>query len=232
MASGRGDPAAYHRVMTATRRCDQCGSAFVPRREHARFCSGRCRIRWNSSKTGDPVTEVSALTWSVQAMDDLMRQLPLICADDGSRALMVIAEVVWQVTIVDATLVRYYPDAYDDVLAGQPRAERARIEGILSGLRFVRNQLRDEAAYGDFVGWPGGPGSGGGRVTAWVWQPVSQPALGALPASGRAWETTRYRDYGTYVAGHQVGETFRRVAAFLRLAAAAAPADVSAAAAR
>jgi hypothetical protein len=208
--------------------------AFVPRREHARFCSGRCRIRWNSGKTGDPVTEVSALTWSVQAMHDMMRRLPLMCADDGPRALAVIAEVVWQVTIVDATLVRYYPDAYDDVLAEQPRAERGRIEGTLSGLRFVRNQLRDEAAYADFVAWPGGTGSGGGSVTARVWQPVPEPALGSLPASGQAWETTRYRDYRSYLAGHQVGETFRRAAAFLRLAASGAPAvaGVSAAAAR
>jgi hypothetical protein len=210
--------------MADSRRCDQCGTAFVPRREHARFCSGRCRVRWKHGPLGDPVTEVSALAWSVIAMDDMARRLPQVCAGDRPRALAVIGEVVWQVTIVDATLVRYYPDLYDGVLAEQSQAERRRIEGTLSGLRFVRNRLRDKAAYGDFVSWPGGSGSGGGPVTAWVWQPVPEPALEALPPSGRAWETTRYGDYRDFLACRAVGETFGRATAFLGLAASATPA--------
>ena len=226
-ASGPGPPggrAAYHRVMADSRRCDQCGTAFVPRREHARFCSGRCRVGWKRRQLGDPVTEVSALGWSVSAMDDMTRRLPLVCADDRPRALTVIGEMVWQVTIVDATLVRYYPDLYDGVLDEQPPAERRRIEGTLSGLRFVRNRLRDKAAYGDFVGWPGGTGSGGGPVTAWVWQPVPEPALESLPPSGRAWETTRYGDYQDFLARRAVGETFGPATAFLSRVASAAPA--------
>jgi len=35
---------------------------------------------------------------------------------------------VWWVTIVDANLVRYHSGAYDQVLAGQPAADRALIE--------------------------------------------------------------------------------------------------------
>jgi hypothetical protein len=219
--------------MTDTRRCDQCGAVFVPRREHARFCSGRCRVRWNRVPPGDPVTEVSALAWSVSALSDMTQRLPLVRASDAPRALSVIAEVVWQVTIVDATLVRYYPDGYDGVLAGQARAERRRIEGTLSGLRYVRNRLRDEAARGDFVGWPGGPGSGG-PVSAWAWQPVPAPALESLPAGGRSWETTRYGDYQDFLAGRLVGETFGRAVAFLSRAASAEPAvaGISAPAAR
>jgi hypothetical protein len=215
------------------RRCDQCGKAFEPRREHARFCSGRCRVGWKHGQLGDPVTEVSALAWSVVAMDDMTRRLPLVCADDRPRALAVIGEMVWQVTIVDATLVRYYPDLYDGVLAEQPRAERRRIEGTLSGLRFVRNRLRDQAAYRDFVSWPGGPGSGGGPVTAWDWQPVPAPALESLPPSGRSWEMARYGDYRDFLARRAVGETFARATAFLSLAASATPAvaDITAAAA-
>jgi hypothetical protein len=209
--------------MTDVRRCDQCGSAFVPRREHARFCSGRCRLRWNHGQPGDPVTEISALAWSVIAMDDMTPRLPLVWAGDRPRALAVIGEVVWQVTIVDATLVRYYPDLYDGVLAGQPRAERRGIEGTLSGLRFVRNRLRDQAACGGFVSWPRGSGSGGGPVTDWVWQPVPEPALEFLPPTGRSWETTRYGDYRDFLARRAVGETFGRATAFLNLAAAAAP---------
>jgi hypothetical protein len=210
--------------MADSRRCDQCGTAFVPRRKHARFCSGRCRVAWKRGQLGDPVTEVSALAWSVTAMDDMTRRLPMVRADDRPRALTVIGEVVWQVTIVDATLVRYYPDLYDGVLAEQSPAERRRIEGTLSGLRFVRNRLRHPAAYGDFVSWPGGSGSGGGPVTAWVWQPVPAPALEALPPSGRSWETARYGDYRDFLALRAAGETFGRAAAFLSRAACAAPA--------
>ncbi|MGH3159200.1 MAG: hypothetical protein ACRDNF_21865 [Streptosporangiaceae bacterium] len=36
-------------------------------------------------------------------------------------------------TIVDATLVRYYPDAYDGVLAGRSAQERRLIEDTLAG---------------------------------------------------------------------------------------------------
>ena len=36
----------------------------------------------------------------------------------GPRAFTVIGEMVWWVTIIDATLVRHHPNAYDRVLAG------------------------------------------------------------------------------------------------------------------
>jgi hypothetical protein len=210
--------------MADTRRCDQCGTVFVPRRQHARFCSGACRVRWNRGKAADPVTEVSALRWSVEAMGDMTRRLPPVRADDRPRALAVISEMVWQVTIVDATLVRYYPDVYDGVLAGRPPGERRRIEGTLSGLRFVRNRLRHQAASGDLVAWPGDPESDGGPVTAWAWQPAPAPALESVPPAGRSWETTRYGDYRDFLAGRAVGETFGRATAFLALAASSVPA--------
>lgn len=213
----------YHRLMGDLRRCDHCGAAFAPRREHARFCSGRCRVAWNRVPPGDPVTEVSALAWSVTALGDMTRLLPSVRTGDRQQALAAVGEMVWQVTIVDATLVRYYPNVYDSVLAARPRAERRRIEGTLSGLRFVRNRLQDEAAYGDFVAWPGGSGPGG-PVTGWAWQPVPAPALESLPPGSRPWETMRYRDYRDCLAGRTAGETFGRAAAFLSLAAASTPA--------
>jgi predicted nucleic acid-binding Zn ribbon protein len=217
--------------MTDPRHCDQCGTAFVPRREHARFCSGRCRVGWNHGRRGDPVTEASALAWSVVAMDDMTRRLPLVRARDRARALAIIGEVVWQVTIVDATLVRYYPDRYDDVLAAQPPAARRRTEGTLSGLRFVRNKLRDEAGYGDFVSWPGSSGPAASPLTAWTWQPVPAPALDALPPSGQSWESTRYGDYREFLARRPVGETFGWATSFLTQAAAPAVAGLTAPAA-
>ena len=61
-----------------------------------------------------------------------------------------------------------------------------------------------------------------------------EPALASLPPRGLAWEAMRYRAYQARLAGYTVGATFARAAAFLKLAAANAPAitDASAHAAR
>ena len=221
--------------MADIRTCEQCGTSFVPRREHARFCSARCRAAWNRENTGDLKAGVSALRWSITAMSDTTQRLPRIAAGDRPRAFTVIGEAVWWVTIVDATLVRHHPGAYDAVLAGQTAAERQRTEGTLAGLRFVRNQIGDEADLAEFVE-PGDSGHGAeaGRITSWTWKPRPEPVLALLPPRGRAWEMTRYRAYQDRLAGHTIGETFGRASAFLKLAAANAPAiaDASAPAGR
>jgi len=206
------------------RNCEQCGTSFVPRREHARFCSARCRAIWNREHTGDLKAGASALVWSVTAMSDTTRRLPRVRAWDRPRAFAVIGEAVWWVTIVDATLVRHHPDVYDAVMARQPPAERRLIEGTLTGLRFVRNRIGDEADLGEFIE-PGEAGQGAGerRITGWTWKPVPEPALASLPPRGQAWEMTRYRGYQAHLAGHTIGETFGKAAAFLKLAAANAP---------
>jgi hypothetical protein len=218
--------------MADVRRCDQCGSVFAPRREHARFCSARCRVAWNRARRDDrrpvePVTEGSALQWSVTAMNDIVAQLPGLSASDQRAcdpptALAVIGEIVWQLTIVDATMVRYHSDVYDGLLAGEPAAERRLLEGTMSGLRFVRNHLRGAADRAAFAG----PAAGDEQapVTAWTWRPVPEPALPALGPRGKAWELTRYGDYQEFLVGHPVGETFGRGAAFLSLAAEHLPA--------
>jgi hypothetical protein len=213
------------------RDCEQCGTSFVPRREHARFCSARCRAAWNREHSGDAAAGASALQWSVTAMSDTTGRLPRMRAGDRPRAFAVISEAVWWVTIVDATLVRHHPDAYDSVLAGQAPAERQLTEGILAGLRFVRNRIGDEADLAEFIE-PGdaGPGAGEGRIRGWTWKPVPVPALGSLPQRAQAWEMTRYQAYQAQLAGHTIGATFGRAAEFLKLAAADATAitDISA----
>lgn len=73
-------------------------------------------------------------------MCDVTERLGRVRAGDQARALATVSEAVWWVTIVDATLVRHHPAAYDGILAGEPPAERRLIEGTLAGLRFVRNQ--------------------------------------------------------------------------------------------
>jgi hypothetical protein len=221
--------------MADIRDCEQCGTSFVPRREHARFCSARCRAAWNREHVGDPAAGASALVWSITAMSDTTDRLTRVRAADRPRAFTVISEAVWWVTMVDATLVRHHPDAYDGVLAGQSPEERQLVEETLAGLRFVRNQIGDEADLAEFIE-PGESGHGAqkGRITGWTWRSVPEPALGSLPPRGQAWETTRYQAYQAQFAGHTIGETFARAVAFLKLAAANTPAitDASAHAAR
>jgi hypothetical protein len=221
--------------MADIRDCEQCGTSFVPRREHARFCSARCRAAWNRDHVGDPAAGASALVWSITAMSDTTDRLTRVRAADRPRAFTVISEAVWWVTMVDATLVRHHPDAYDGVLAGQSPEERQLVEETLAGLRFVRNQIGDEADLAEFIE-PGESGHGAerGRITGWTWRSVPEPTLGSLPPRGQAWETTRYQAYQAQLAGHTIGETFARAVAFLKLAATNTPAitDASAHAAR
>jgi len=207
---------------------------FAPRREHARFCSVRCRVAWNREEMGDPAVEVRALQWSITAMSDAAERLHVVWAWDRPQAFAVVGEAVWWVTIVDATLVRYHPGTYDGVMAGQIPAERRLVEGTLAGLRFVRNRIGHEIDLAEFIepGAPG-PGAGEGHITGWTWKSVPEPALASLPPDGQAWEMTRYRAYQAQLAGHTTGEIFGRAVAFLTLAAASATAitDVSAQAA-
>jgi hypothetical protein len=220
--------------MADTRSCERCGGVFEPRREHARFCSARCRVAWNRENATDRAADVSALDWSIAAMGDATARVLGARAWDRSRAFAVITEAVWWVTIVDATLVRYHPDTYDDVLAGQPAAESQLIEEILGGLRFVRNRMGPYLDPADFIEpQEVVPGAGAGGVTAWRWKSVPEPTLASLPPRGQAWEMTRYRAYEAQLAGRTVGEIFQRAAAFLKLAAeqAVPAADASAPAA-
>jgi hypothetical protein len=205
-----------------TRTCDECGTVYEPRREHDRFCGAGCRAAWNSDRMGDPAGGASVLAWSVTAMGDAVARLGQMKAADQPRALAVIGEAVWWVTIVDATLVRHHPDVYDDMMAAQGPGRRRVIEEALGGLRFVRNRMGDEADLAEFIG-SGGPGAREAPITAWRWQPVPQPAPGPLTPRGQAWEMTRYRAYLARLAGRAVGGTFGCTAEFLTMAAAASP---------
>jgi hypothetical protein len=208
-----------------TRACERCGTSFVPRREHARFCSPACRAAWNREHAGDLQAGISALAWSITAMTDTTQRLSQVTAWHQAQAFAVIAEAVWWVTMVDATLVRHHLDAYDAVIAGQAPAERQLTEQTLAGLRFVRNQIGDEADLAEFVApGQGSPDSGNGHITGWRWKPAPEPKLAALAPRGLAWEMTRYQAYQAQLAGHPIGETFARAAVFLQHAVADAPA--------
>lgn len=205
--------------MADLRNCERCGTPFEPRREHARFCSARCRVAWNREHTGALRQDASALDWSIVAMRDTTQRLARARVRDRVQAVAVVSEAVWWVTIVDATLVRYHPEAYDRTMAAQPPAERQLTEETFAGLRFVRNWMGYHADPADFVQpQQGAPAAAGARITGWTWRPMPKPVLGWLPPRGRAWERARYDAYQAQLAGHTIGETFRRATAFLTLA--------------
>lgn len=206
--------------MRNVRTCEQCGDEFTPPREHARFCSAACRVAWNQEHTRDPEAATSALGWSFTAMREVIGRLARDESGYRARGFEVIGEAVWRVTLVDATLVRYHPQAYETALRTLNSAERRAIEATFGGLRFVRNQLGYHVDPVDFIR-PArtGPGSGPG-VTAWGWRSVPEPGLSSLRSAARTWELKRYRAYQGQLADHLIGETFGRASSFLELAAA------------
>jgi hypothetical protein len=153
-------------------------------------------------------------------MIDTTERLPRVRAWDRARALAVIGEAVWWVTIVDATLLRHQPETYDAVMAGQTLAQRQVTEETLAGLRFVRNQIGLDIDLAEFIE-PAGAGRGAAkrRITAWTWKPAAEPALTSPSPRGEEWERTRYRAYQAQLAGYTIGETFGRAAEFLKLTA-------------
>jgi hypothetical protein len=145
-----------------TRTCEQCGIVFTPRREHARFCSAACRVAWNQEHTGNPQAGASALDWSVTAMRDAVERLATEQAPDQARGFEMISDAVWRVTLVDATLVRYHPRAYEAVMRAQGPAARRTVEQTLAGLRFVRNRMGYHDDPAEFIE----PGHGGPGIAA------------------------------------------------------------------
>jgi hypothetical protein len=202
--------------MTETRECEQCGTSFAPRREHARFCSARCRVAWNRQHVGDPPAEAGPLGWTITAMRETIDRLLRARTSDQPHGFAAISEAVWWVTLVDATLVRYHPDVYDAVLEGYGAAERRVIEGTFGGLRFVRNWMGYHLDTSDFIEPRCSPaGHEHSPIAAWTWRSLPEPVLAALPERGREWEMTRYLEYQARLADRPVGETFERAAAFL-----------------
>jgi hypothetical protein len=199
---------------------------FTPRREHARFCSSRCRAAWNRARTGDPTLELTALHWSMNAMAAATDVLAGLGNGDRSRALTALSEAVWSVTIVDATLLRHYPAAYDAATAALSRSQRRVTEETLAGLRFVRNRIGAKVDLAELVG-PRAPDSdeagsadsadsADSAVTDWVWRPVPAPEVASGSSRAQAWAKTRYRAYQAQLAGRPVADSLERAVAFLQ----------------
>ena len=175
--------------MTETRKCEQCGTSFSPRREHARFCSARCRVAWNRQHVGESPDGASALDWTIAGMRDTIDRLLRARGGDLPHAFAAISEAVWWVTLVDATLVRYHPDRYDTALAAHPEPDRLVIEGTFGGLRFVRNWMGYHVDHADFIQPQRGDADADpaplGPLPAWTWRSLPEPILAGLPAAAR-----------------------------------------------
>jgi hypothetical protein len=197
--------------MGEIRECAQCGLSFTPRREHARFCSARCRMAWNCEHAGVASTPAVAIDWSVTAMAEAAGRLTAAGPWDMDHLAAAVGETVWWVTLVDATLVRYHPRDYEKALANKS-VRRRKTEATLEGLRYVRNQLGKSVDPASFI-------QPAVDSTAWTWRPQPSPGLGELAPRARQWELSRYRAYETRLAGHDIGRTFARCTAFLTQAA-------------
>src|SRR5207245_846396 len=126
----------------------------------ARRVSGHCSITAMQESTGRPQR---AAGW------------------DQANGFAVISEVVWWVTMVDATLMRYRPGIYSGVLARQEAAQRRITEDTFGGLRFVRNRMGYDTDPADFIQpLDSPPGAAARRIAAWTWKPVPEPALASL----------------------------------------------------
>jgi hypothetical protein len=170
---------------------------------------------WADAPRGPQDTGTSALRWAFTAMHDTTRRLGRVRASDRAQAFAVIGEAVWWVTIVDATLVRHYPDDYDAVLDGLTDQERQATETTLAGLRFVRNRMGYHADQADFIQPSANDGAGGDApITEWTWRSLPEPTVATLPPRGQEWELSRYQAYQDVLAGQRVGETFGRTADF------------------
>jgi hypothetical protein len=197
--------------MADTRNCEQCDAVFAPRREHARFCSARCRAAWNRRHAVGAPADTPALDWSIMAMRETIARLCLASGVDRPDGFAVISEAVWRVTIVDAALMRYHPETYSRVLARQDPGRRRTTEQTFAGLRFVRNRMGYHTHPADLI-QPLNPGSG---VAGWTWKPVPEPAVAALTPRGQDWEMTRYQAYQAQLANRAIGQTFTQATAFL-----------------
>jgi hypothetical protein len=204
--------------MAEVRECAQCGTPFTPRREHARFCSARCRMAWNREHAGLAAAPAVAIDWSVTAMTEATGRLAIAGGWELPRLAAAVGEAVWWVTLIDATLVRYHPREYEKALADKD-VRRRKTEETLEGLRHVRNQLGQSADPAGFISPPDDDGA------AWTWRPLPGPQLDELAPRARQWELSRYRAYQARLASRDIARTFARCAEFLAGAASLASAS-------
>lgn len=173
-------------------------------------------MTWNREHAGIPAAPSVAIDWSVTAMTEAAGRVAAARYWDHLRVAAAVAEAVWWVTLVDATLVRYHPRSYETALADK-RVRRRRTEETLEGLRYVRNQLGRSVDPAELIRRAEAPAQEG--AAAWAWSPLPEPGLGGLTPRARRWELGRYRAYQERLAGHDIARTLARCTRFLAQAA-------------
>jgi hypothetical protein len=171
-------------------------------------------MTWNDEHAGVAAAPAAAIDWSVAAMSEAARRLSSPDSRDLPRLADAIADAVWWVTLVDATLVRYHPRNYETTLARRS-ARRRETEQTLEGLRYVRNHLSRSARPADLIT----PAAAERAQPAWTWRSLPQPDVSGLGSRARRWELSRYRAYQARLAGRDVTAAFAWCAEFLTLAA-------------
>jgi hypothetical protein len=179
-------------------------------------------MTWNDEHAGVAAAPAAAIDWSVAAMSEAARKLSSPGPRDLPGLAGAIADAVWWVTLVDATLVRYHPQNYETTLARRS-ARRRQTEQTLEGLRHVRNQLGRSVDPAALIT----PAAAGGELPAWTWRSLPEPDGSGLGSRARRWELSRYRAYQARLAGHDVTEAFTWCAEFLTLAARLAGSDAA-----
>ena len=141
-------------------------------------------MAWNRRHASDPPAENGPLAWSITAMRETTDQLFQAGSTDHTDGFAMISEAVWWITLVDATMIRYHPDVYGAMLAGQAEAEGRVIEDTFGGLRFVRNRMGYVADPAEFIqpgrGFPAGQLDPGGPCPSPPW-----PRSRRAPRNGR-----------------------------------------------
>jgi hypothetical protein len=171
-------------------------------------------MAWNDEHAGVTRAPSAAIDWSVAAMSEAARRLSSPGSWDLPRLADAVADAVWWVTLVDATLVRYHPQNYENTL-GSRSARRRETEQTLEGLRYVRNQLGRSVDPADLIT----PAATEGGLPAWTWRSLPEPDISGLGSRARRWELSRYRAYQARLAGQDVTVAFAWCAEFLALAA-------------
>ena len=181
-------------------------------------------MTWNREHAGVPAAPAVAIDWSVTAMTEAAGRLATARSWDHPRTAAAVAEAVWWVTLVDATLVRYHPRGYEAALADKAVRQR-RTEETLEGLRYVRNQLGKSADPAKLIRAGEDEGAEAGGTGAWVWSSLPEPELAGFAPRARRWELSRYQAYQARLAGHDIARTFTRCTKFLAYAAGLADGD-------
>jgi hypothetical protein len=171
-------------------------------------------MAWNDEHAGVAAAPPAAIDWSVAAMSEAAQRLSSPDSRDLPHLADAVADAVWWVTLVDATLVRYHPQNYESTLGaaapGGGRPSRPSRDG-----RYVRNQLGRSVNPADLIT----PAAAEGTRPAWTWRSLPQPDISGLGSRARRWELSRYNAYQARLAGRDITVALAWCAEFLALAA-------------